>query len=443
MTDPSRLSFDEGLWLALLLLQILCLYCWCWIMPEKRSAWFQPPVIVSVVFMYYTVVGPLYGITQGLWVERGVDVRDGYLIAWQGATISFASFLVGYGLLRQRMPKPKLFTSLNPMQAWRFGRTLNQIGILLYALVQGQNLLVMLNPFTARQAEQVSTGFDFGAFSAYASSSINLLIPGILLMMAAWVRNRRNTIELVLWLLVAGGIYTTIAFRYRLALLFSGMLILWYLGRGKTPKLLTVFSVITSLMFMSGLLVQGRQYGRGINFDAIRGMNFLDLVLAGFQEASVFNNSAGVMRLIPDHIPYVGLSAIWEVVIMPIPRAFWPDKPKAEYISDATEALFGSINNSGSAILNYTEYFLIGDWPVLILGYILLGFLSRRLWLWFVCRRDEPVAQVSYVTAVVYLYMVISRGYLAQVVTLFCFTVLPIFVYYYLVAKPASSFSDC
>ena len=437
MSDPTQLSFDESLWLGLLLLQILGLYGWCWTRARRRLAWFQPPVVLSVVFLYYTVFGPLHARDQGDWADRGMDLRYGFGIAWQGGAVAFASFLVGYGLLRQRLPQPRSATSFDPRQAWRLGRTLNIIGLVLFALISGPRLLVLLNPLTARQAEVVASGLDLGPFANYAGLAINLLIPGILLMSAAWVKTRTNPTELALWFVAAAGIYTTLGFRYRLALLLSGMLILWFLAKGSQPSALLVIPSIIGLLAMGGLIGLTRSYGQGLDLTALGGVGFWEIVLAGFSESSIFLTSGGVMTLVPKSIPYVGVTPLINTLLFPIPSGLLPGKNSADYLLDATSTVYNSnVFNAGSAFLNYAEYFLMGGWPALIAGYLLLGWLCRRLWLWFVWRQQEPIAQVAYVCAVVYLYVVVSRGYLPQVVMLFAFTVLPLFIYYYRIAKP-------
>ena len=437
MSDPAQLSFDEGFWLALLLLQILGLYGWCWTRSRRRLAWFQPPVVLSVVFLYYTVFGPLQALSQGDWFDRGVNLRYGFDIAWAGAAVAFASFLVGFGLLRQQLRQPKAATSCDSRQAWRLGRRLNLIGIALFALISGPRLLVLLNPLTARQAEVVARGLDLGPFANYAGLAINLLIPGILLMTAAWIKSRPNPSELGLWFVVAAGIYTTLGFRYRLALLLSGMLILWFLARGRQPNALLVIPSIIGLLAVGGLIGLTRAYGRGLDLSAVEGLGFWEIVLAGFGESKIFLTSGGVMTLVPGEIPYAGMTPLINTLLFPIPSALLPGKNSADYLADATAEVYGSsIHNAGAAFLNYAEYFLMGGWPVLIAGYVLLGWLCRRLWLWFLWRQQEPIAQVTYVCAVVYLYVVVSRGYLPQVVMLFAFTVLPLFIYYYRIAKP-------
>lgn len=437
MSDPYRLSFDEGLWLGLLLLQILGLYGWCWTRARWRLAWFQPPVVLSVVFIYYTVLGPLQAISQGEWFDRGINLRYGFAIAWQGAAVAFASFLVGFGLLRQRLPQQKVSTSFNPRQALRLGRTINLIGLALFALITGPRLLILLNPLTARLADEVSSGFDLGPFANYAGLAINLLIPGILLMAAALVKTRSNPTELVLWFVAAAGIYTTLGFRYRLALLLSGILLLWFLARGRQPSALVVIPSMISLLAMAGLIGLTRAYGQGLDLTVVEGMGFWEFVLAGVGEAGIFLTSGGVMTLVPSEIPYAGMTPLINTLLFPIPSALLPGKDSADYLIKATSGVYNSsVHNAGAAFLNYAEYFLMGGWPALIAGYLLLGWLCRRLWLWFISRQQEPIAQVTYVCAVVYLYVVVSRGYLPQMVMLFAFTVLPLFIYYYRIAKP-------
>lgn len=442
MNDSSLISFDESLWLTLLLLQILGLYVWSWSLPSQRLAWFQPPVVLSVVFLYYTVLGPLNALQSGNWIDRGVNLRYGFGIAWQGAATALASFLVGYGMLRQRLPTPKFTTSFDPRQALRLGRSLSITGVLLFALVSGPQALVLLNPLTARLADSTSAGLDIGPFANYATLSINLLIPGILLMMAAWGISRSNPIELFLWFLTATGIYTSLGFRYRLVLLLSGMLILWFLTRGRQPSALLVIPSIIGLLAMAGFIGLTRIYGQGLDLTNLQGLGFWEIVLAGFGESVVFLTTGGVMTLVPASIPYVGATPLINTLLFPIPSVLLSNKNSADYLFNATSVLYGSdVLNAGAAFLNYAEYFLMGGWPALVAGYLLLGWLSRRLWLWFRLRAREPIAQVAYVCSVIYLYVVVSRGYLPQVFMLFCFTVLPLFIYYYRIAKPSGKSS--
>ena len=89
--------------------------------------------------------------------------------------------------------------------------------------------------------------------------------------------------------------------------------------------------------------------------------------------------------------------------------------------------------------MNYAEYYLIAGFPSLILISFGLGYLVRRLWNWFLVRSHEPFAQCIYLLSSTYLYVVISRGYMPQVVMLFGFTVVPLFWLYRRWSTPVSA----
>jgi hypothetical protein len=67
----------------------------------------------------------------------------------------------------------------------------------------------------------------------------------------------------------------------------------------------------------------------------------------------------------------------------------------------------------------------MAGWPGVVTGYLLLGLLYRRIWNGFMVRRADPLVQVVTALALAYLYVLVSRGYLPQVVMLAVFTVLP------------------
>lgn len=137
------------------------------------------------------------------------------------------------------------------------------------------------------------------------------------------------------------------------------------------------------------------------------------------------------MERVPDQIPYVGLTPIVNALLHPIPRALLPAKDSAGYLLNATAVVYGDPEiSTGSAITNYAEYYLMGGWFAVICGGVFLGYICRRLWLWFRLRGDDPFAQVAYVCNVAYLYVVVSRGYIPQVLMMWFFTAAPLFLMY-------------
>lgn len=432
MTDPSQLSDRELFWLSSLVLSIVSCGVWAARSRDPRT-WMQPPLVMGVIFLYYCVAGPLNILSRREWFDRGVDLRSGMGMAWTGATVAFLAFLAGYGLLRQRLSAPGFSSMFQASQAERIGRRLNFFALIVFGLVAGGRLITYLNPFGVADATISVAGLDLGAFTNYATLSINLLIPGCLLIGAAWIKRRDSPLPLVLWLLATTAIFTSLGFRWRLAVLIASLLMLWYLARRIRPKMLVLIPSIFGLLLLAGVVGITRSYGEGLDLSALKGLSLLEILLAGFgAESSVFLTSGAMMELTPKLIPYAGATPIINTLLFPIPSALFPTKDSARYLFDATAVVYNSdIHNSGSAILNFAEYFLIAGWPSLIIGYFLLGWLCRRLWLWFQLRSDEPLAQVTYVVNAAYLYMVVSRGYMPQVAMLWFFTCAPLFLLYY------------
>ncbi|HEY4654412.1 MAG TPA: hypothetical protein VIH22_07855, partial [Cyclobacteriaceae bacterium] len=118
----------------------------------------------------------------------------------------------------------------------------------------------------------------------------------------------------------------------------------------------------------------------------------------------------------------------------PIPRAIFPQKGSADYLFNFLQQLFGEYGK-GAAMMSFGEHYLAFGWFGIALGGFLIGWYSKKLWRWFLANQRNPFVIVAYVVTVMYLYVVISRGYLPQVTMLFFFTVFPVFAVLWLVRR--------
>lgn len=389
----------------------------------------QPTVIVGAVLTYYCLVGPLRAIANGEWVDRGLDLRDTMVWAWAGSLLFYASVLVGYYALPRWHWRSRFTGIILPPQRWRqFGVRLNILGLALYSLASGPSVVAQLNPFGAREAIQSlsSSGFDLGAFTNYFSLSVNIIIPGTLLLFCAWAQDKRGGFGLLLWSLAAAGLFTTSGFRWRLVVLLVPMALLWFLTRQKRPKLAFLAIITAGLLFIAGFIGLTRTYGLGLDSSKLESVESAEIFEAGFDEAHIFLTTGGLIAQTPARYPYVGMTPLINAATFFIPRQLWPNKGTNEYISDAAWLLYGGPQAGGSALLNIAEYYLMFGWPSLIGMSLLIGVILRSLYSWFLANRFDISAQVVYATAVCFLYVAISRGYLPQVVSLMFFTVLPL-----------------
>jgi hypothetical protein len=427
----------------LLVLALIALIGWELLQALRSRSWvavYRPTLFVAAVLGYYTLAGPLRALALDGPLYRGLDHRELLHWGWLGAVLSYGSLLLGFYAAPRVRPPKRLILNPDPERVHRLGLRLCQVGLLMFALVSGTRLFALFNPLAAGQLIEGGfgeSGVDVGAIANYFNYAVNFLIPGLCLMAAAWLRQRRHTSALVLWLLAAVAIYTSLGFRYRLVLLAVPLLLLWFMARRKPPSLVVLAAFLAGFITINGLIGLTRTYGRGLDLTTIEGQSTGDLFDAGFGESAVFYTTSGVMEQAPSRSPLIGPAPLVATLLFPIPRTLFPGKPDATYITDATALLYGGENFArGSAFLNYAEYYLIAGWPSLIALSALLGWLLRRLWNWFLIRQDDPFAQAIYLLTASYLYVVISRGYLPQVVMLFAFSVAPLFWLYGRWAEP-------
>ena len=439
MPNPHQLTVVETLW-ALLLLGLFAFDLLRIARSRDPLAWFQPHLFLMAFLAYYLIGGPLDRLIQGDWSDRGRDFRYAVPYALAGGAVFYGAVSFGYHQLCGWKPLRRVSTSFSDQRAQLLGQRLCWIGLGAYFLANGPRVIAQLNPLTARSAVlEAAGGINLGAFANYANNALNLLIPGVLLLFACWVRQRRKPWSLVIWTLVAVGLFTTLGFRYRVVTLLVPMVVLWFLARGRRPSLALLSLGGLGLLLFAGVIGLTRSYGLGLDLTTLQGLSFGELFNSGFKETHVFLITGAVIENTPRTYDFVGLQPLISTLLIPIPSALLPNKGSAEYVLNAVQYLFPidlEHYASGAAFMGYAEYYLMAGWLSLAAMGLVWGFLLRCLWIWFNPRRQEVLAQTAYVCACGYLYVVVSRGYLPQVVTLFAFGVAPLFVLYYWQARP-------
>jgi hypothetical protein len=113
---------------------------------------------------------------------------------------------------------------------------------------------------------------------------------------------------------------------------------------------------------------------------------------------------------------------------MPIPRAIFSEKPGGEYLDKAQLDIWGTV--FGMAFMNYGDAFYAFGWVGIILNGLFIGWLSKVFWLQFEQKKDNFYNLLALALYNGSTYVFISRGYLAQEITiLFMFTLVPLFLY--------------
>jgi oligosaccharide repeat unit polymerase len=387
----------------------------------------SPLTLTAVIFFYYCVLGPYQAVATGKTSDRLLNMRPFYPEAlWGGlvfllaVTISFQLFKGRQRTIPIRVPDDVLF---------RFGRWVCVIGFGFFTISTGGRVASLINPLDADAVAQSG-----GTISNYLGLSLNFLIPGCTILFLCYIRTRKNLLWFVVFFVVALGIFITLGFRYRLVLLLGSMAISYYLTVGRRPNIL--IGSITFFLFIAamGIISEGRQYGRGIETDRLQG-DTESYFQSGLNESRIFQTTGAVISLVPDKIPYVGIQPIISTILFPIPSAIYKEKKSAEYLFTTLDAIYGREASVGSAFLNYGEYYLAFGWFGIIMGGMLIGYVFKRLWTWYLSDYNNPLHVAVYAVTVSYLYVIISRGYLPQVVMLFFFSVAPVFVVHRLIRR--------
>ena len=105
-------------------------------------------------------------------------------------------------------------------------------------------------------------------------------------------------------------------------------------------------------------------------------------------------------------------------------------------MKNALLTVFGSETQSiGAAIHNYGEYYLMFGWLGIIVGSFIFGYILKKLWIWILIHKEEEIAIPLYLLNISFIHMVLSRGYLAQQLQIYAFSILPIVLIYILFSK--------
>lgn len=233
-------------------------------------------------------------------------------------------------------------------------------------------------------------------------------------------------------LIFVAWIYLNSGFRFRLVLLIINLTTIYYITKSIRPNLL-VWSIlgVAFILFM-GIMEYSRTYEKGLNLQRIEGKGTEELFEGGTNEARIFMASGAVMRQVQSQGDYVYIAPIMNGVLMPLPYAIFPQKRAfLGYMAGRVDSVFGHYG-TGVAVMEYAEAFVAFGWIGVFLLGAFMGYLSKRIWNYFATSDGEllPLLTLSAFNGLLYIY--ISRGYFAQILTAsFFYMIIPLFLFHY------------
>lgn len=401
----------------------------CYLNRDVMALW-SPPSFIGAIYAYYVVVGPLFARQFGGVMDRGVDMRPYYGIAWAAALVALLSWMFGYYVLRshpRRSPREGAIWT-DDAGLWRLGFVMNLVGLLAFLATAGLSGFRTLG-ITAADDPTLAEATYSGAFANYLTLAVNFLIAGSSVLFLARLRGRGSWFVFGVWMFIAVVIYVTLGFRYRLVLMTAGLTFIYYLHHRKRPNLIFLSLVATMFVVVMGVIGATRNYGQGL--DLSRNTQSLgESFLSGFGEASIFGTSGAVLHHVPKDRPLVWADPIKQTLLMPVPSRFFPGKATNTYMLETLITIYGPDAYQGAAFMFFAEVYQMFWWPGIIVAHVALGWVCRWLWQWYRLRGGDPLALIVYAAAIPFLYVLYSRGYLPQIVMIFFFSVAPAIALY-------------
>lgn len=270
---------------------------------------------------------------------------------------------------------------------------------------------------------QGGAGIDQGAFSNYLYSTLDWLTSALMLLIAFARRGRKWLVVMFVALLV---VYSTIGFRFRVVVLVIAPIVFYYLKAQRRPSVMKVAAAGAALVLLIGAIGLGRRSFRS-------GSSVESGTISVASSSATFENDLDLYQAylaIVDGFPrdhdYLWGSSFTYLVIQPIPRVLWPDKPDAPVRTILNEILGSDATTAGVAYPNVGEYYANFGVLGVFVGMWLFGLVMRAMYEYLRQHQDNDWTRVTYAVALPFLVQVVSRGYFVQIFQQAAFLLLPL-----------------
>jgi O-antigen polysaccharide polymerase Wzy len=406
---------------------------------KDKVLFWNPLTMFAAVFAYYFLVGPFIALGFGVTSIYGVDLRDVMWKPWLGGALGLGSIYCGFAIrtkkvharLEERMTD-RMREVLTTCFVVLFG--LGVLGFAYDAYISGQSILKMLMPIhgaTGVDASEVEReGFAAGN---YLLLLIGAFIPAMCVLCASTSR-----LPILMQLIVVGIpaiqvelFYSSWGYRHRIVSMITSVAATGFLMRGRRPSPVALLLGGCSIVLVAGAIVMTRSYGSGLDIRMLSGVRLSQVFFEGFSDSGTFFTTALVMDAFPTTFHFIGLEPLWIAMTLPVPRRLWPAKPLPEFL-DQFQYLTGT---GGQAVPVVGEHYMMAGWFGVVVGGIVIGVIYRRFWDFYRANPRNPIVVAMYAVAWALCFPVVNRGYLAQTLMEFFFTLLPLAVIFWFAKK--------
>lgn len=387
------------------------------VISKNKSLIWQPTTFLIIYLSYYVLL-PFYKGGKNVIIGEGSDASDySQMLLLLGTLLFYIVFKLSYNKLEPATNFTRFNTLVNEDNAVRYSVVLFALAFVGYGIFNGFSLSI----FSSGSKEDLVFNEDgsYGHTEMYVTYLISLFTFCCAIIYAV---KQKITALFVGMMVLSMIVYIIGGFRYRILMLFVTVFTVMYLfPKPRAIKyhiLIPVFFIMYALM---GIMETARMYGRGLDMAAVTEIQKTGEIKEASENMMVYDISAKCMEEY-GFDDYIYFEPVATAVLMPIPRALFPWKPKGTYMRDANLKVYGTIAH-GNAFLNITEAYISFGWLGIIAYAWLLGCLSKLFWSNYKRNRSSIGAITLLALYNATLYQIIARGYMAQAFTTFVYYV--------------------
>jgi hypothetical protein len=378
---------------------------------RRRFDPFEPVVLFVLAYGVMFVLRPAPMILRDERVYEGprrtLDVSAEFTEMLVLALLGAVAFVVGYELgLGRRLSRVHKPTVDDPPLG-RIAGAAVLVGLLgavafVFALASSGGVRALGDIIRAGNTADLETG----AASMYAWFLVLVTIPAALVLVRAALERRSRLLIALAFAFVALVLVHSVPLGSRITLLpfIGGLFVLLYLRRGSRPAVATLVIVAACALLGSTFLSDLR--GRATRDESIAetiaratSPSRLESALTTGPDSEMAPVLSAALAVIPEDLPHTyGRSIFGDLVVRPVPRAIWPDKPeipRRELIATIWPVEYerGTINVEFSALLYfYWDFGLLG----VAVGLMAYGVLERYLYEYLLVRGPTMYGQVLF-----------------------------------------------
>lgn len=390
----------------------------------------SPITWIATIGLFYAGIGPMLALLSGATILHQVEHNASLWLGSLGFLGCFVAFTIGYyWTTRERqLEVAETFTYSNWLVP--VGVTFMGVGFLLFMCYTGPAILYLMVPLESFR--ELGWGWNV-AWKYYYLQGINLFIPGTLCLFLASLTDKYSMFWALFWIATSSWLFIQMGFRYRLLWLGMGILVIWCLYQKALPAPKWIFTIGIFSLLIFGIVKEVRNYHAGVDFKILTESQWFRrlptlFLQNGFGETSTALATSRIIEAVPKEEPYILGQPLWETLVSPVPRAWWPQKPTGNHL-DSFYRLYSKERPAPTRMLAFLlpgEFYLMGGWLGIGIGGLGYGCVTGVLFRIYWSRRINSFAVILYAALFGWLFFIFTRGYLPQHLIQFSFTLLPL-----------------